>query len=77
MEAVTESIRSLLRAIWLMAILAVIIGSLLPADSPTMRALELLDVNDKVEHFAAYSLLAFLPVVHERWKFIVAAAMGA
>jgi hypothetical protein len=33
-------------------------------------------MNDKIEHLTAYAFLAFLPRIHERWRFI-AAAMGA
>jgi len=28
-----------------------------------------------MEHFAAYTALAFLPGIHERWKFVIAAAL--
>jgi VanZ family protein len=40
-------------------------------------ALNRLKINDKVEHFGAYAFLAFLPVIHERYRFVIAAAIGA
>ena len=42
-----------------------------------MRALDRLHVSDKIEHLAAYAVLALLPALHERRGFIVAAAIGA
>ena len=60
-----------------MGIFIVVVASLLPSDSLPMRALDRLHINDKLEHFAAYAVLAFLPAVHERKWFIVAAAVGA
>ena len=69
--------KRLLRALWLVGIFIVVVASLLPADSLPMRALDRLHINDKLEHFAAYAVLAFLPAVHERKWFIVAAAVGA
>lgn len=69
--------KRLLRALWLAGIFIVVVASLLPADSLPMRALDRLHINDKLEHFAAYAVLAFLPAVHERKWFIVAAAVGA
>jgi VanZ family protein len=41
-----------------------------------MRALAELHISDKLEHVGAYALLAFLPAIHERRRFIVAAAIG-
>ena len=65
------------RTIWLIAILIVVVGSLLPGDSLPIRALGRLHINDKIEHLTAYAFLAFLPTIHERWRFVIAAAMGA
>ena len=65
------------RSLWLLAIFVVVLGSLLPASSLPMRELDRLHLNDKFEHFAAYTVLAFLPALHERWLFIVLAAAGA
>jgi len=62
-----------MRRLWFLAILAVVIGSLLPGGSPALRALGLLHVNDKVQHFAAYMVLAWFPV----WLGSRPAAMAA
>jgi VanZ family protein len=40
-----------------------------------MRALDRLQINDKVLHFSAYMVLAFVPAIHERRPFV--AAIGA
>jgi len=78
-EVVThpEQTRHVLRILWSIAILVVVIGSLLPSSSLPMRALDRLHIPDKFEHFAAYAVLAFLPAIHERKQFIIAAALGA
>ena len=65
----------LLRVVWSLAILAVVIGSLLPAHSLPMRMLDQLKISDKIEHFGAYALLAFLPAIHERMQRVLAAAL--
>jgi len=62
----------LLRWLWAAAFLAVIAGSLLPADSLPIRALSHFGVGDKLQHFAAYAVLAFLPALHERWPALAA-----
>jgi len=69
--------RGWLRIVWLAAAIAVIVGSLLPQSSLPMRALDRLDISDKVLHFAAYAVLAFLPALHERWPAVAAALLGA
>jgi VanZ family protein len=69
--------RKALRTTWLIAIFIVIVGSLLPGDSLPIKPLDRLNINDKIEHFAAYAILAFLPTIHERWRFVIAAAIGA
>ena len=69
--------KKLLRTLWLFGILIVTVGSLLPANSLAMRALDRLHINDKIEHFAAYAILVFLPVIHERPRFAIAATIGA
>jgi len=66
-----------LRLLWTCAILLVIVGSLLPGSSMPMRALDQLDVSDKLLHFGAYLVLAFLPALHERWPALAAALVGA
>ena len=42
-----------------------------------MRALNSFQLGDKFEHFGAYAFLAFLPALHERWRFIFLATLGA
>ena len=69
--------RRWLRFLWALAILVVVVGSLLPASSLPMRALDELGLSDKLEHFAAYLVLAFLPALHERWPALAAALGGA
>ena len=69
--------KRLLRILWLLAIWIVVIGSLLPETSSAIQALNRLKISDKIEHFAAYAVLAFLPAIHERPKFTVAAVIGA
>ena len=66
-----------LRAVWSIAILFVVVGSLIPGDSFPIKTLERVPVSDKVDHFVAYAILAFLPAIHERWGFVIAAAIGA
>ena len=55
----------LFRIAWLCLLVCVIVGSLLPSDSQPKRALDALDVNDKVLHFVAYLALALIPALHE------------
>ena len=50
-----------LRLIWLAALAAVIVGSLAPAQGGVMHLVDLGGINDKVEHFTAYAVLAALP----------------
>ena len=38
-----------------------IVGSVLPAQSVAMRLVDRVGINDKVEHFTAYAVLAALP----------------
>jgi VanZ family protein len=52
--------------LWILATLLVIAGSLLPAHSSAMESLARLNINDKVEHFAAYFVLALLPSLQRR-----------
>ena len=53
------------RIVWTSLIIVVVIGSLLPGDSPVMKELDSLAINDKSEHFLAYAGLAFVPTLHE------------
>ena len=50
----------LLYLLWLLSILLVITGSLLPASSPVIRAVGRLPVSQKVLHFCGYTWLAIL-----------------
>jgi VanZ family protein len=70
-----------LRLLWGVCLIVVIIGSLLPGNSAPMLAIESLGVSDKLEHCAAYAVLAFLPCVYERRRVVamlltLAAAIG-
>ena len=76
-SASAEGRKRLLRILWGLAILAVIVGSLLPGDSTPIQMLGHLDVSDKIQHFGAYAVLAFLPAIHERRKFVLRAALFA
>ncbi len=55
--------RRLLYLLWLLGILLVVIGSLLPASSPVMRVVGMLPVGEKVLHFCAYLAISSLPVI--------------
>ena len=74
---VSERRKRLLRVLWFLAILAVVVGSLLPGDSSAIRMLDQLKISDKLQHFGAYAVLALLPAVHERRRFVIAAALFA
>lgn len=56
------------------AFLAVVAGSLLPSDSAPLRLLDRLPLSDKMLHFGAYAVLAFLPVLYERLRTAMAVA---
>lgn len=70
-------ITQVLRFIWVSVIFAIIIGSLLPGTSTPMKMLESFHLSDKVQHFLAYTVLAFLPSIHEKRRFTLWAASGA
>lgn len=55
--------RRLLYFLWFFAILAVVIGSLLPAASPVMALVGKLPFGDKAQHFVAYLAISALPVI--------------
>lgn len=52
----------LVPALWLLALAATIAGELLPGYSTPMRWVAATHISDKTLHFAAYLLLAFIPV---------------
>ena len=62
----TRALARRLRVLWVIALLFVIAGSLLPGGSLPIRELHRFHVNDKAVHFGAYAVLAFLPALHER-----------
>ena len=64
----------LILPVWLTFICCVIVGSLAPATSPLMVAVASLHIYDKVQHFGAYLVLAFLPAIgfRDRHRGIVA-----
>jgi len=66
-----------LRILWFAAVVAVVVGSLLPGSSLPIQALGELHISDKILHFAAYAVLAFLPALHERRPALGAALLGA
>jgi VanZ family protein len=52
-----------LLTVWAVLICCVVVGSLLPASNPVMVDIGRLHINDKVQHFCAYLVLSFLPVI--------------
>ena len=52
-----------LLGVWGVLICCVVVGSLLPASYPVMVDIGRLHINDKVQHFGAYLVLSFLPVI--------------
>lgn len=69
--------RTLLRIVWVLAVIAIIAASLLPENSAPIRAIGALQINDKLEHTTAYAVLALLPELHERRKIVLASAVAA
>jgi len=55
--------RALILVIWAALICCVVVGSLAPAASSLMVAVGRLHVWDKLQHFGAYLVLSFLPVI--------------
>ena len=48
---------------WVVAILTVAIGELLPGGSAPLTWIDALGVSDKLEHFSAYFVLAVIPAL--------------
>lgn len=69
-------LRNLFRLIWGLGAVLVLVGTLLPAGSAPIQALDKLDISDKVEHFASYAVLALLPALHERRRTLGMVAGG-
>ena len=55
--------RALILVLWAVLICCVVAGSLAPASSSLMVAIGRLHVWDKLQHFGAYLVLSFLPVI--------------
>ena len=55
--------RALIFVIWAALTCCVVVGSLAPASSSLMVAIGSLHVWDKLQHFGAYLVLSFLPVI--------------
>lgn len=68
--------KTLLRTVWLIAVVLVVLWSCFPADSAPMKSLDQLDIGDKTEHFFAYLFLAFLPAIHERRNIALGSALA-
>ena len=67
----------LMCVVWLLNILMVVTGSLMPASSPLMRAVGKLPVSSKVLHFCAYTWLALLALLAiKRWSTAASAALA-
>ncbi|HEX8984992.1 MAG TPA: VanZ family protein [Bryobacteraceae bacterium] len=60
--------------LWVTAAALVSTSELLPGDSAAMRWLGMLQISDKLIHFAAYTLLAFIPCFGFRWRTGIALA---
>jgi VanZ family protein len=58
--------RAVLMVLWAVLICCTVVGSLLPASSPVMRAVGRLPVSQKVLHFCAYTSLALMALVAVR-----------
>lgn len=66
-----------LRLLWIALGAAVVILSLLPAESRALHAIAMVIVNDKAEHILAYAPLAFLPALHEMRRTAFLCIIGA
>ena len=66
----------ILRLAWLIGVVAVIVGSLAPAQSGVMHLIDQGGINDKVEHFTAYAVLAAFPNLRSSRCRRIGAAMG-
>jgi len=59
-------LRRILRLVWLAAVMAVIVCSLLPGSSRVKHAIDNWGFSDKLEHIVAYAVLSLIPALHER-----------
>jgi VanZ family protein len=69
-------LRTLLRIAWVAGVVLVIVGSLMPGDSTPIQALDRLNISDKLQHFASYAVLGFLPALHEGRRTVMILALG-
>lgn len=75
--SLTPAQRQGVRILWVCALVVVVAGSLLAPSSKPMELINELPISDKVEHFSAYFVLAFLPALHERARLAWWIAAGA
>jgi VanZ family protein len=68
--------RGLLRTVWLLTVVCVVIGSLVPSTSAPIRFFDELNVSDKVLHLGAYLTLMALPAMHENRLVTALLAVG-
>jgi VanZ family protein len=63
------------RYLWPVAMGAVVLGSLSPANSVLIRAVASIHIQDKILHFVAYIFLAIFPVLgmRRKWEALVGA----
>src|SRR4051794_36448022 len=73
----SHSRRRLVRIVWLLTAVCLIIGELIPGNSPALRGVSYLLAHDKVLHFSGYAVLAFLPALPERLKIALLGAAAA
>ena len=64
-----------MRGVRFLATLVVIAGSLLPGGSAALRAISLLHVSDKAQHFLAYAVLAWFAAWMEKRPTALAACL--
>ena len=69
-------VRRFLRFTWLVLLGCVVAGSLAPSGSAAKRAMDSLNVSDKLWHFLAYFPLMLLPALYERRRATVLYAVG-
>jgi hypothetical protein len=69
--------RTVLMVLWAVLICCVVIGALLPATSPVIRAVGRLPVSQKVLHFWAYTCLVLLALLAIRHRYLAVLAVLA
>lgn len=71
----SSRLHAVLRAAWCAIALLIAAGSLAPASTMLIRAVDSLRIDDLLIHLSAYFLLSLLPALHERP--VVAVRMAA